>query len=161
MKRPVSSIKTGSAEELEAVEQCFDAYGGDIAKWPADARAQFGDVASSDAFASACDGAASLDGFLDAASQPQMSPDLKNRITAAYAPPAKSANWLAGLHDLIFGPQLVPAGALAGLGALGLLVGVMTDAGQPLTPEYEAYAYLENSLAFASLDEEDAEWDAE
>ena len=149
-------------EQLEALQRCCDRYGADAARWPDAERAAFGDLLETEAAARILDDARMLDGFLNAATAPRMSEDLPRRIIAAYAPPKAPA----GLFDLLrsFAPsmRLVPAGALAGLGALGVATGIFSASAQtPLTPEYEALAYLDDAT-LAPLDEEgELAWDAE
>lgn len=151
-----------SIERLEALGRCCDAYGGDPARWPADMRASLSDLLETDEAANIMSQALELDGFLNAASAPRMSEDLPRRIAASFAvpkPPASLMEWVRGFAPAM---RLVPAGALAGLGALGLASGMMSASAQtPLTPEYEALAYLDD-LSLTAIDEEgDLAWDAE
>jgi len=95
----------------------------------------------SDELAAAREDAAMLDGYLRAASPPQMPGDLKNRIMAQYEPRA-GENSFDGFIGFFARFRLLPAGAFAGVGALGLAAGIVTSASQSaLPPEYEAYAY--------------------
>lgn len=145
--------------DFVAVERCFDAYGADIDKWPADKRARLGALAASAELAAAREAAASLDGFLYAATAPHASADLKNRIAAQYVPPTPAR---AGLGVLAVILRPLPAGAAAGLGALGFAAGLATSGQASLAPEYEAYAYMEEAATLAMLDEEEAAaWDGD
>lgn len=148
---------TGRSEQiskLEDVKRCFNAYGADIAKWPADKREAYRALAMSDEMASIRREAAALDALLDDASAPQMSADLTNRIAAQYEPPARPLTLEGFVSKLFSHGQFLPAGAAAGLAALGLALGVVTANTQAsLTPEAELYAYLEEGSAMTVLDD--------
>ncbi len=151
-----------SIERLEALSRCCDAYGGDPARWPADMRASFDDLLDTDEAANIMSQALELDGFLNAASAPRMSEDLPRRIAASFQAPVAQPgvmDWLRSFAPIM---RLAPAGALAGLGALGIASGMISASAQtPLTPEYEALAYLDD-LSLTAIDEEgDLAWDAE
>lgn len=150
-----------STEEMaEAVRRCFDAYGGDVSAWPEDKRAVYGEMAQSDAFAELREEAVSLDAFLNAATMRAPRHDLKNRIMAQIdLPSAQPRSGGLGLLTMLLRP--FPAGALAGVGALGLATGFLTaNVTSASTPEYEAYAYLEAADGF--FDEEEVlQWDAD
>jgi len=150
-------------DSFELVKRCFDAYGADIEKWPDDKRQALGALAMSDEMAPIRKEAGALDDCLGAASAPQMSADLKNRIIAQYQSPAAQATLSGFLLSLFSRGRLVPAGALAGIGALGLAAGVLTANMQAaLTPEAEVYAYLEEVTAMTLLyQEETVRWDAD
>lgn len=150
-----------STEEMaDAVRRCFDAYGGDVSVWPEDKRDAYGDLAQSDVFADMREEALSLDAFLNAATTRAPQHDLKNRITAQIdLPPAQSGSSGLGLMALLLRP--LPAGALAGVGALGLATGFLTaNTATASAPEYEAYAYLEYADGFVD-EEEVLQWDAD
>ncbi len=151
-----------STDRLEALRRCADAYGADPARWPAASREDLRDLLDADAAADILADARFLDGFLNAATAPRMSADLENRIMANYQVPKPQAGLMDFLRGLAPGMRLLPAGALAGVGALGLASGVMSASAQePLTPEYEALAYV-NDLSVATLNEDgELEWDAE
>ncbi|GJL95320.1 MAG: hypothetical protein DHS20C05_17250 [Hyphococcus sp.] len=112
---------------------------------------------------------AALDAYLDAASKPQASADLKRRIMASYAASgiAPQSNAVSGWVQKIFpGVQVSAAGmraslsasVAAGVGVLGLMTGMLTATTQAAyPPEYEAYAYLEQTSL--ELEEERAIWD--
>jgi hypothetical protein len=151
-----------STERLDQLHRCVEAYGADPARWPA---AQRDDLAALLEWPEAADilsEAQFLDGFLNAATAPRMSEDLSRRIMANYRAPAPRAGIMTYLRGLAPGFRLVPAGALAGFGALGLASGIVTASAQePLAPEYEALAYV-NDLSAAPLDENgDLSWDAD
>ena len=150
-----------STEEMAAaVRRCFDAYGGDVSAWPEDKRGAYGEMARSDAFAELREEALSLDAFMNAATTRAPQHDLKNRIMAQIdLPAAQPRSNGPGLMAMLLRP--LPAGALAGVGALGLATGFLTaNATSVSTPEYEAYAYLEDAEGF--FDEEEVlQWDAD
>jgi hypothetical protein len=158
-----------STDRLEELRRICDTYGADPAHWPAVERDAYAALFLSDEAAEIRAEAQALDGFLNAATAPRMAEDLTRRITAAYVPPAQQSlsvmDWFRSLAPFagFKGMRLVPAGALAGLGAIGLASGIMTaSAEQPLTPESEALAYFETDIVLASLDEEEAAtWDAD
>lgn len=158
-----------STDRLNELRRICDAYGAEPARWPADKREEFGAFFMSDEASELRAEAEALDGFLNAATAPRMTEDLTRRITAAYVPPAQQSlsvmDWFRALAPFarFKGMRLVPAGALAGLGAIGLASGIVTaSAQQSLTPEGEALAYFETDIALASLDEEEAAtWDAD
>lgn len=144
----------------DAVRRCFDAYGGDVSAWPQDKRDAYGEMALSDACAEMREEALSLDAFLNAATTRAPQHDLQNRIMAQIdLPSAQRSSSGLGLMALLLRP--LPAGALAGVGALGLATGFLTANAAPAsTPEYEAYAYLE--YASGLVDEEEVlQWDAD
>ncbi|WP_425407723.1 hypothetical protein [Hyphococcus sp.] len=158
-----------STDRLEELRRVCEVHGADPARWPADQRARLLQVYASREAAEIRAEAEALDGFLNAATAPRMAEDLERRIAASYAPPAKTArslnDFLRMLSPFSGGAprRLIPAGALAGLGAIGLASGVMSASAQaPLTPEGEALAYVESDFLLASLDEEEAAtWDAD
>lgn len=150
-----------STEEMaDAVRRCFDAYGGDVSAWPEDKRDAYGEMAQSDAFAELREEALSLDGFLNAATTRAPQHDLKHRIMAQIdLPAAQPRSSGLGLMAMLLRP--LPAGALAGVGALGLATGFLTaNTATASAPENEAYAYLE--YADGLVDEEEVlQWDAD
>ncbi len=153
-----------STDRLEQLRKICDAYGADPARWPADARDEFAALYASDAAADIRAEAETLDGFLNAATAPRMAEDLERRIIAGFTLPAPKVETLLDLvRSLAPRARLIPAGALAGLGAVGLITGVMSASAQAqLTPESEALAYFETDIVLASLDEEEtASWDAD
>ena len=157
------SKATMSTERLDRLRACCDAYGADPARWPDALREEFSSLYLSDEAADIRADAQSLDGFLNAASAPRMSEDLERRIMATYAVPTPKAG-LFGFFSTVFPlARLVPAGALAGVGAIGVLSGMMAASAQTpvLTPESEALVYLDE-ISFAALnDEEGLQWNAD
>ena len=112
---------------------------------------------------------AALNAYLDDATTLQASADLKRRIMASYAVP-QSPSVSGWLQKLFSGVQIFPvgmkanlntgiaAGFAASVGALGLMAGMVTTTTQAAyPPEYEAYAYLEQSGLI--IEEEGAIWD--
>ena len=152
-----------STETLEAVKRCFDAYGADISRWPSSARDQFGALANSDELTEVRREAEALDGFLGAATAPRMSADLKNRIAAQYSPPPEKISIGRLVSGLLAERRWAPAGAAAGIGALGLVSGMLSaNVSLAMTPEDEAYAYAysEDFLTSTTYNEEEAlQWD--
>ncbi|MEO1252887.1 MAG: hypothetical protein AAFW81_11160 [Pseudomonadota bacterium] len=110
-----------------------------------------------------------IDEWLSLASKPTPPADLKTRIMAAYdAEPAirsagpsqkGAAGVLAGLAGLLGVKTALPAGALAGAAALGFLVSAATN--DRAAPEYEAYAFLDESAFGLSADDWEGAWDGE
>ena len=151
-----------STKDLDAVRRCFDAYGADVNRWPDDKRKAYGDLAMSDEMASVRTEAEQLDSFLGAATSPAMSADLKNRIMAQYEAPPERLTLPELFTRLFGGRRLVPAGALAGIGALGVMAGSLSaNVTVAVSPEEEAYAYAYGDAVLSlSLDEEEAgQWD--
>lgn len=152
-----------STETLDAVKRCFDAYGADVSRWPQSARDRFGALANSDELAEIRREAELLDGFLGAATAPRMSADLKNRIAAQYAPPPEQLSIGRLMSGMLSGRRMVPAGAAAGIGALGMVSGMLSaNVSLAMAPEDEAYAYAysDNILSSTTYDEEEAlQWD--
>lgn len=151
-----------SIDRLEALSRCCDAYGGDPTRWPREMRASLADILHTDEAANLMAQAVELDGFLNAASAPCMSEDLPRRLAASFVLPKPPFSLMEWLREFAPAVRLAPAGALAGLGALGLASGMMSASAQtPLEPEYEALAYLDD-VTLTALDEEgDLAWDAE
>lgn len=153
-----------TVEDIAAASRCLEAYGGDVARWPADAKARWGSIATSNALEAARAEAAALDQLLDAETAPETPHSLKNRIEAGYHPPAEkiraSSLW-ADLSSLSGWFKPLPAGALASLTALGFAAGAVIEPDAGLAPEFEAYAYLDDVGLDAFDDETEALWDAE
>lgn len=143
------------------MRRCFEAYGGDVDKWPADKRARYRGLALSAEFSALRDEALSLDGFLNAATAPAARADLKNRIAAQYVPPPRKAFADWNPFPALLRP--LPAGVAAGLGALGFAAGLATGGQAGPAPEQEAYAYMQEAATLAMLDEDEegASWDAD
>ncbi len=153
-----------TTDAVAEARRCLAIYGGDLERWPADARVRYGDIAMSAALEHERAEALALDTFLSKATAPSTPHDLKNRIEAGYVPLADNASapgrW-AGLSALSSWIKPLPAGAFASMAALGFVVASVMNAASELPPEYEAYAYLEDG-GFAIFDEETgAIWDAE
>lgn len=155
-----------STERLDALRHCAEAFGADVARWPADRRTALADILDTDEAAAILNDARELDGFLNAATAPHMNEDLTNRIMAGYAAQKMKKQPQVGLFDFLRGlapvMRLAPAGVLAGVGALGLASGVISASAQDtLAPEYEAIAYMDD-LSITTLGEDGGlSWDAE
>lgn len=149
-------------DDIAAAKHCLAVYGANLERWPADARERWGKLAVSDSLKENFNDAEVLDALLNAATSPQTPHDLKNRIEAGYRPPTeKAAGVISGLGALSGWLRPLPAGAFASMAAAGFITASVMESGPTLAPEYEAYAYLEDS-GFASLyDETGALWDAE
>ncbi len=162
------SDQTRLMARLERLRRVAQSFGGDPVRWPAADRDELAALFASDESADIRAEAQALDNLLNEASAPQMEASLEQRVAAGFAaPPAPRsiAAWfdeIAGRFGL-HGARLVPAGAIAGLGAVGLASGVFSASMQAsVTPESEALAYAEASVMLASLDEEEgASWDAD
>ncbi len=154
-----------TTDDIAEAKRLLEIYGSDLNRWPADARARWGDIAMSAALEKDRADADALDGFLRAATAPKTPHDLKNRIEAGYRPPAEKAGGasrgLAGLSALSSWIRPLPAGAFASMAALGFAAAAVVDATGDLPPEYEAYAYMENSGLAAFDEDTGATWDAE
>lgn len=153
-----------TSDDIAAARRCLGIYGGDLSRWPADARAQWGAVAMGDALETERAEEEALDALLSAQAIPTTPHDLKNRIDAHYRPSTEnrsSVSLWAGLSSLSGWLKPLPAGALASLSALGFAAGAVVDANDNLTPEYEAYAYLEEGGLDAFDDDAEALWDVE
>lgn len=156
----MSQQQTSADKKTEAVRRCFAAYGGDVSVWPVDMREAFGEMALSDAFARERNEASALDALLGASTTRPPRHDLQNRIIAEISlPGAIISPPKFGLLATLLRP--FPAGALAGLGALGVATGFLTATTQfASTPESEAYAYFEYGDVVIS-EEEVSQWAAE
>ena len=151
-----------STDRLDTLRRLAETYGADPARWPYGARADVAGILDTDEAARVLDEEESLDGFLNAASAPRMSADLQNRIMSGYAPSPAPRGLMDVLRGLAPGMRLLPAGALAGFGALGMATGLMSvSAQEPLSPEYEALAYVDDLAVAALNDDGELEWDAE
>lgn len=151
-----------STDRLDQLRRCVETYGADPARWPAARRSDLAPLLDLPEAHDMLAEAQFLDGFLNAATAPRMSEDLPRRIMANYRAPKPAAGIVDFLRGLAPGFRFLPAGALAGAGALGLASGIVTASAQePLAPEYEALAYV-NDLSAAPLDENgDLSWDAD
>ena len=160
---------TTPVNSLDALRRLCETYGGDVACWPADKRAAYGDLFASDEASEIRLEAQSLDAVLKSASAPSMDENLQPRILADFdahlrADRAGATGIIAEIKAIIASRislrRLAPASLLAGLGVMGLASGMMTVSAQ--MPEAEALSYLEDGLAYSTLNEEGAlEWDAD
>ncbi|WP_411816171.1 hypothetical protein [Hyphococcus sp. DH-69] len=150
-----------STDQMERVRQICDAYGADVARWPAPLREQYGELL--DELPEVRLEAEMLDGFLNAATAPRMAEDLERRVLAGFETIPENAGWFSRFRDRLPRVRLAPAGLLAGIGAMGVASGIVSASAQtPLTPETEALSYIESGLTFSELsDEETLQWDAD
>lgn len=142
----------GRDGRLMRARALLERYGADRARWPENERALFDKFEGDYRFETFRRQERALDDALDAAKAPAAPSALKDAILAAYAPPPR-----AGRPSFSFGGRLrrlVPAGALAGLSALGFAVGAATASSG--AQEYEAVYYSQTTFAF--VDEGDALW---
>lgn len=145
---------------LESALAHFGIYGGDLSRWPDEARREARALAGDPRFEAARSDALALDAALDAAPPPAASEALMARILdAAPARPARAGDASGWLRGLFAARRFVPAGALAGLSALGFAAGMVTAAGGAAAQD-EALVYAEAAVASA-LQEEDAFWAVE
>ncbi len=156
----MSQQQPSADKSAEVIRRCFAAYGSDVSAWPAEKRDAFGELALSDAFAKERAEAKSLDVLLQASTTRPPRHDLQNRIIAAIdLPDVPLASPKSNLLAMLLRP--FPAGALAGVGALGIVSGFFTATTQiASTPETEAYAYLEFGNVVIS-EEEVTQWAVE
>lgn len=153
-----------STDRLEAVKRCFEAYGADPAKWPAEARADYDALADVDEVVQFRADAEALDGFLGAATAPRTDPDLKTRLMTDYdaAQLGQGATLWGKLEALMLqltAPRFASVGVIASAAALGIFTGFLTDSdfGAP-SPEAEAYAYLMDAAPALYGDGEEVQW---
>lgn len=148
-------------KRLEAAIFYVEAFGGDPARWPEDARALFDEFDGEDLrFDGARKEAAELDATLAFCPAPQAGPALQEKILAGFSERKSVNRRLAvassqGRRDVV--RRFIPAGLLAGMTALGFAIGA-ASAGAPIDndPLYYAQATLTPAAG-----EEDAFWAAE
>ncbi|MEE2690747.1 MAG: hypothetical protein VX640_04305 [Pseudomonadota bacterium] len=133
----------------------FDAYGADLARWPEQARRTAEALAGDARFEAARETALALDRDLALVTAPAAGDALKERMLAA-APGRRPSQGAPLLASLFAGRRFAPAGALAGLTALGFAAGMVSTPGGASAQE-EALAYAEAAIA-STLSEEDAFW---
>ncbi|MEQ8934874.1 MAG: hypothetical protein RIE56_03675 [Amphiplicatus sp.] len=145
---------------LDAALAHFEIYGGDLARWPEQAQRDSRALAGDPQFEAARRDAMALDAALDAAPAPAASDALMARLLDAAPARAAPAGEVSGwLQRLFTTRRFVPAGALAGLSALGFAAGMVTATGGAAAQD-EALVYAEAAVASA-LEEEDAFWAVE
>lgn len=143
---------------IEKAARAFDAYGADMARWPDETRTECSAVIDAPELAAARAAARIVDAGLAAAPAPAMRDGLKDDILAGFdLPRRKTGGFLSAVTDLFGGMRIIPAGALAGLSALGLALGVVTAPSASLPPEQEAYAYVA-AIDYDATEEEGAWW---
>jgi len=141
---------------LEAALAHFEIYGGDVARWPEEAQRDAQVLAGDPSFEAARRDAMALDAALDVV--PPVASDallarLLDAAPARAAPAGEAPGWMGRLFTT---RRFVPAGALAGLSALGFAAGMITATGGAAAQD-EALVYAEAAVASA-LEEEDAFW---
>lgn len=149
-------------DRLDAARAGFERYGADPARWPVDLRARAGDAVGDPALDESRTDAANVDALLNEADAPRAGAALENRLLADFDAARAGARgrsvaggWFARLVGFSEGRPLVPAGALAGLAALGLGLGVVSaPTAGALSVEEEIYAYAVNSYIAYDADEE-------
>lgn len=134
----------------------LEAYGADRARWPEDAKALFDKFAGDYRFEIAREEAAALDETLALSPAEPAGDALQARILASFEPIAPHAALFGGLRPRKGFGRFVPAGALAGLTALGFAAGAASAGVTVAGAEDEALYYAEATLAVSS--EEDALW---
>ncbi|HXI86705.1 MAG TPA: hypothetical protein VNH64_04565 [Parvularculaceae bacterium] len=130
---------------LQRAKACLDAYGANRARWPEDARALFDKFSGDYRFEILQREAALLDETLGEATPIEAGEVLKERLLAAFNPAPASARVGSFLRFGVGAPRaarLIPAGALAGLSALGFAIGAATanDAGVENDPAFDTPA---------------------
>jgi hypothetical protein len=143
-------------KRLARARRYLEAYGGDRARWPEHAVALFDKFAGDYRFEVAREDAATLDEALSASPSEPARETLKDEILARFeAKPARPSLFGGSQARTGFG-RFVPAGALAGLTALGFVAGAasatVTMAGADDEVLYYASATLGDAL------EEEALW---
>jgi hypothetical protein len=140
-------------KRLARARALLDAYGADRSRWPEDARSLFDKFAGDYRFEMSRDEAQALDETLAKSAAPAAGDALQEAVLASFTPEMRTSVAKGG--GFRFG-RLIPAGALAGLTALGFIAG-SASAGVSLGgSEDEALYYAEATLSLAS--EEDALW---
>lgn len=155
-RQPPSESAAAHAEARLAL----DAYGADPARWPTQAQPLFDAARGDTAFEAARADAAALDAALDKARAPRAGEALEAAILASYdiAPRMAGGGFLAafGLRDGVGFRRFIPAGALAGLSAIGFVVGAATaGAGSAMADDFLLYSEASLTVAY---DEGDALW---
>lgn len=135
----------------------IEAYGAERLRWPAEAAALFDEFTADETFSRARADAAALDKTLAAAIAPKAGDALKEKIFNAYATRPAGGGFLAGLYGRSGLGRLIPAGALAGLTALGFAAGAVTASVGASAVEAETLYYAQATFLVA-VDEEDAFW---
>lgn len=154
---PNSASEHGSLDRdkrLARARQYLEAYGADRASWPEDATALFDKFAGDYRFEMAREEAVALDAALSSSIVEPAGAALEERILATFEPQRSSA--LGGLRARSGFGRFVPAGALAGLTALGFVAGAASASVTVATADDEALYYAEATLGAAA--EEDALW---
>lgn len=112
---------------LERALVYLEAYGAERSRWPAEAAALFDEFEDEAMFAAARLEAAALDAALRSAPAPKAGAALQERILAAFAARPAATGLFAHLSGRPRGlGRFIPAGALAGLTALGFAAGAAT-----------------------------------
>lgn len=159
---PSDRASSGRDARLARALVYLEAYGAERSRWPADAATLFDEFANDADFAPARDAAAALDLALAAAPAPKAGAALRQRILAAYAARPSGSGLFARLKArsrIGFG-RLIPAGALAGLSALGFAAGAATAGVGASASEADPLYYAQATLVVA-FNEEDALWAVE
>lgn len=150
-----------NTDDLAAARRCLETYGGDPDRWPEELRMRFGDIAKSAALEMECADAEAIDELLDAATAPATPHDLKNRIEASFQFAGNGGERLFDFSVLTAWLRPLPAGAFAAMTALGFAAAAVVDSTMAPPPEYQAYAYLQDSGLAAFDEEAGTEWVAE
>jgi hypothetical protein len=133
---------------LAEAGRALETYGGDVRRWPGTLHSLYAEFSGDPAFEALRAEALGLDALLaDAGSAPAASDALKRRILAEYPDTARprSGGVLSALFDLMRArPAFAPAGALAGLAAIGFSLGV-TTAG--MASQQEALAFAQAAVS--------------
>lgn len=141
-------------KRLARARQYLEAYGADRARWPEDATALFDKFAGDYRFEMAREEAIALDAALSSSKVEPAGAALEEKILASFEPQRSSSR--GGLQARPLFSRFVPAGALAGLTALGFAAGAASASVTVATIDDEALYYAEATLGAAT--EEDALW---
>lgn len=129
--------------DIERFKTLADAWGGDVARWPAADQAEARLLAErSEAARAALADAARLDMLLNAAASPALSPALADRVAALAPRPAAAPRWAAMAAALALTAGL-GAGWFAGAGAEGAV--------EPLAEDGALYADAFGALSESEL----------
>ncbi len=135
----------------------LEAYGADRARWPAEAAALLDEFAADPGFTAARADAAALDAALVAATAPKAGDALRERIFNSFATRPSGGGFFARLGGTSRFGRLIPAGALAGLTALGFAAGAATASVGARAAETDPLYYAQATFLVA-YNEEGAIW---
>ena len=144
-----------SDETRAAITALIDAYGGNVSRWPDEAREAYGALASSQAFSEQMRNALALDALLEPGKEIAPPHSLNDRLLADFdsiTPDRKISFW-SWLNELAPRQFLAPASGFAAIAIAGFFAGFVETS--TLSPEEQVYAYLAdpNDSYFQTLEE--------